>query len=54
MDLDFLEPVAEFLAEAAPGFLVSVFGEREAIPPSVVSSKTRVQTVFGSDGWWNG
>jgi hypothetical protein len=53
MDLDILEPLAEFLIEFAPQIVIHMFGKCEPIPPALAASKKRVQTLFGPDGWWN-
>jgi len=53
MDLDLLEPVAEFLMEFAPQFVADVFEVREPVPPALISSQKRIQALFGSDEWWN-
>ncbi len=53
MDLDILEPVAEFLMEFAPQFIVGLFEVHESVPPARISLKSGIQTLFGTDEWWN-
>ena len=54
MDLEILEPVAEFFVELAPQFVAEMFATHEPIPSALmVSSKSGIQTLFGADEWWN-
>jgi hypothetical protein len=53
MGLDILELIGELLIEFAPEIAANVFRKCEPIAPGLGSSKVRVQTLFGSDGWWS-
>jgi hypothetical protein len=48
--MDLLEIVIGFLIEFMPDALANLLAPHE---PAPALSNVRLQTLFGSDGWWN-